>query len=74
MDGVGGWVGDITCIFFVPMSTIDDSWLSFVPPPVTRGALRLRMTALRSATTVRGRSDLLRAQPRSVGDIRVYFL
>ena len=67
-------VGDITCIFFVPMSTIDDSWLSFVPPPVARGALRLRMTALRAATTVRGRSDWLRAQPRSVGDITVYFL
>ena len=39
MDGVGGWVGDITCIFFVPMSTIDDSWLSFVPPPIARGRL-----------------------------------
>ena len=32
-----GGVGDITCIFFVPMSTIDDYWLSFVPPPVARG-------------------------------------
>ena len=30
-------MGDITCIFFVPMSTIDDSLLSFVPPPVARG-------------------------------------
>ena len=30
-------MGDITCIFFVPMSTIDDSWLFFVPPPVARG-------------------------------------
>ena len=34
---MGGWVGDITCIFFVPMSTIDDSWLYFVIPPVPRG-------------------------------------
>ena len=30
-------MGDITCIFFVPMSTIDDYWLSFVPPTVARG-------------------------------------
>ena len=30
-------MGGITCIFFVPMSTIDDSWLYFVPPPVPRG-------------------------------------
>ena len=36
----GGWVGDITCIFFVPMSTIDDYWSMFVPPPVARGRLR----------------------------------
>ena len=39
MGWVGGWVGDITCILFVPMSAIDDSWLSFVPPPVPRGRL-----------------------------------
>ena len=39
VGGVSGWVGDITCIFFVPMSAIDDSWLSFVPPPVARGRL-----------------------------------
>ena len=32
-----GWVGDITCIFFVPMSTIDDYWLSFSTPTVARG-------------------------------------
>ena len=30
-------MGDITCLFFVPMSTIDDSWLYFVPHPVARG-------------------------------------
>ena len=33
-----GWVGDITCIFFVPMSTIVDHWSMIVPPPVARGA------------------------------------
>ena len=41
--------------FFVPMSTIDDSWLSFVPPPVARG----RLGYARSATTGRGRSEAL---------------
>ena len=30
-------MGDITCIFFVPMSTIDDYWLSFGTPTVARG-------------------------------------
>ena len=49
------WVGAITCIFFVPMSTIDDYWSMFVPPPVARGRLR----HARSATTARGRSDAL---------------
>ena len=62
---MGGWVGAITCIlfflfvfffvFFVPMSTIDDYWSMFVPPPVARGRLR----HARSATTARGRSDAL---------------
>ena len=50
-------MGDITCIFFVPMSTIDDYWSMFVPPPVARG----RLGYARSATTARGRSDWLRA-------------
>ena len=27
----------LTCIFFVPMSTIDGYWLSFGTPPVARG-------------------------------------
>ena len=31
-------MGDITCIFFVPMSTIVDHWSKLVPPPVARGA------------------------------------
>ena len=70
---MGGWVGVITCIFFVPMSTIDDSWLYFVPPPVARGALRLRMTALRSATTTRG-ALIGCARNRGRWDIRGYFL
>ena len=57
---VGGWVGAITCIFFififfVPMSTIDDYWSMFVPPPVARGRLRYA----RSTTTARGRSEAL---------------
>ena len=50
--GGGGWVGDITCLFFVPMSIIDDYWSMLVPPPVARGRLR----HARSATTARGRS------------------
>ena len=55
-EWVGGWwVGDITCIFFVPMSTIVDYWSMLVPPPVARGRLR----HARSATTARGRSDAL---------------
>ena len=33
-------MGDITCIFFVPMSIIDDHRSLFVPPPVARGAAR----------------------------------
>ena len=37
--------------FVVPMSTIDDYWSMFVPPPVARGAY-----VARSATTARGRS------------------
>ena len=32
-------MGDITCICFVPMSAIVDSWLYLVPPPVARGRL-----------------------------------
>ena len=51
----GWWVGDITCVFVVPMSTIDDYWSMFVPPPVARGRLRYA----RSATTARGRSAAL---------------
>ena len=51
---VGGWVGAITCIFF-PMSTIDDYWSMFVPPPVARGRSRYA----RSTTTARGRSEAL---------------
>ena len=46
--------------YFFPMSTIDDYWSMFVPPPVARGRLR----HARSATTARGalrRSDWLRA-------------
>ena len=55
---MGGWVGAITCIFFFfffPMSTIDDYWSMFVPPPVARG----RLGYARSATTARGRSAAL---------------
>ena len=58
-------------LFLCPLS-MTPGYLSFLLQSL--GALRLRMTALRSATTARGRSDWLRAQPRSVGDIRVYFL
>ena len=55
---VGGWwwVGDITCIFFVPMSIIDDHRSLFVPPPVARGAARA--CAPRSAAAARGRSKV----------------
>ena len=36
-----GWVILLlTCIFFVPMSTIDDYWLSFGTPTVGRGRSR----------------------------------
>ena len=42
-------------IFFVPMSTIDDYWSMFVPPPVDRG----RLGYARSTTTARGRSEAL---------------
>ena len=36
-----GWVILLlTCIFFVPMSTIDDYWLSFGTPTVARGCSR----------------------------------
>ena len=38
LSWVGWWVGDITCIFFVPMSTIVDHRSMIVPPPVARGA------------------------------------
>ena len=42
---MGGWVGGwvllrVFLFFFVPMSTIDDYWSMFVPPPVARGRLR----------------------------------
>ena len=53
---MGGWVGDITCIFFVPMSPIDDSWLTLVPRPVARGRL-----GYPEGTALRRRSDWLRA-------------
>ena len=70
MDGVGGWVIlRVFSLYLCPLS-MTPGYLSFLLQSL--GALRLRMTALRSATTVRGRSDWLRAQPRSVGDIRVY--
>ena len=57
---MGGWVGAITCIFFVPMSTIDDSWLSFVPPPVARGA-SVTHARLQPPGGALRRSDWLRA-------------
>ena len=42
-------MGDITCIFFVPMSTIDDYWSMFVPPSAARGrCARLRPSGERS--------------------------
>ena len=57
---MGGWVLLRVFFIFFPMSTIDDYWSMFVPPPVARGRLRYA----RSATTARGalrRSDWLRA-------------
>ena len=53
-----GWGGVVhvlllTCIFFVPMSTIDGYWLSFGTPPVARGRcvrLAARATGSRSCT------------------------
>ena len=53
---MGGWVGGCYYVyFFVPMSTIDDYWSMFVPPPVARG----RLGYARSATPARGRSEAL---------------
>ena len=41
----------LTCIFFVPMSTIDDYWLSFGTPTFARG----RSRRLGLAPVARGR-------------------
>ena len=60
-EWVGGWwVGDITCIFFVPMSTIVDYWSMLVPPPVARGAYVTHARLPPPGGALR-RSDWLRA-------------
>ena len=51
-------MGDITCIFFVPMSIIDDHRSLFVPPPVARGAARACAPRSAAAAAARGRSKV----------------
>ena len=54
-----GWV--ILRVFFVvPMSTIDDYWSMFVPPPVARGAYVTHARLPPPGGALR-RSDWLRA-------------
>ena len=65
-------MGDITCIFVVPMSTIDDYWSMFVPPPVARGRLRRTLGYDRQGALC---GDLIGcAHSLAVGDIRVFYL
>ena len=70
---MGGWVGDITCLFFVPMSTI------FMREQAARGALIgcAHPTSFMREQAARGRCA--RLQPsggaqRWVGDITWFFL
>ena len=70
---VGGWwVGDITCIFFVPMSTIDDyGQCSFLLQSL--GALTSRTLGYHRQGALCG--DLIGcAHSLAVGDIRVFCL
>ena len=60
---MGGWVGGwvlLRVFFVVPMSTIDDYWSMFVPPPVARGAY-VTHARLRPPGGALMRSDWLRA-------------
>ena len=70
MGGVGGWVIlRVFSLFLCPLS-MTPGYLSFLLQ-----SLGVTQKALRSATTVRGRSDWLRAQPEAVGwRYYVYFL
>ena len=62
-------MGDITCIFFVPMSTIVDHWSKLVPPPVARGAY-----VTHAPIPPPGGALIGCAHSLAVGDIRVVLL
>ena len=58
--------------FVVPMSTIDDYWSMFVPPPVARGRLRSTLGYDRQGALC---CDLIGcAHSEKLGDIRVFYL